>query len=603
MQQRNSRSETERALATRMSLLERAFDAMTDGVFVYDADGTVEYANTAVRALLGLDAEPVSDFGNLSPRERIARFGPRGEDGHLMPDAQWPVTRVLRGEVLAGANAVEFAIQTLRGAVMQISATGAPIRDEAEQIIGGVVVMRDVTGRRLLEQRTRDALTALLAMAQALIDPPPLADQDGATLYDPLSGEPLTTERIIAQRLAVLTCAVLGCSRVSITAVEPETEVLRAIAVVGLTPEQERQWWAEQRELERRGVRLGEGGNPDEVARFRAGEVFVLDMTQPPLSDLPNPYGVTTTLVAPMRTGNVLVGILSLDYGGVPHPFAEEEMALAGAVAQLSAVVIERERLLRARAMAEADALALHTANRRMDEFLSIASHELRTPLTTVMANLQLAERRVARVRAEIASGGTEVDQHLELVRSMLARSLTSAQRQQRLVEDLLDVSRIQEGKLEMHPVRCDLIALVRDSIEEQRVSWPKRVISFAATEEPLLADADPDRVGQVLTNYLTNALKYSLESKPVAVEIAREGEMARISVRDAGPGLRPEEHERVWERFHRVVGIEHQSGSGVGLGLGLYISKTIVERHGGQVGVESAVDVGSTFWFTIPCL
>jgi len=103
------------------------------------------------------------------------------------------------------------------------------------------------------------------------------------------------------------------------------------------------------------------------------------------------------------------------------------------------------------------------------------------------------------------------------------------------------------------------------------------------------------------MLNYLTNALKYSAEDRPVEIGIEMEDWVARVWVRDAGPGIPSEEQDRVWERFHRVPGIEVQSGSGIGLGLGLHISRTIIERHRGHVGVESTPGVGATFWFTLP--
>jgi signal transduction histidine kinase len=103
------------------------------------------------------------------------------------------------------------------------------------------------------------------------------------------------------------------------------------------------------------------------------------------------------------------------------------------------------------------------------------------------------------------------------------------------------------------------------------------------------------------VTNYLTNALKYSPAKQPVVVGLDVASNEARVWVRDQGPGLPPEEQVRIWERFHRVKGIKVQSGTGVGLGLGLYICRIIIERHQGQVGVESAPGQGSTFWFTLP--
>jgi signal transduction histidine kinase len=148
-----------------------------------------------------------------------------------------------------------------------------------------------------------------------------------------------------------------------------------------------------------------------------------------------------------------------------------------------------------------------------------------------------------------------------------------------------------------------DLAALVREAVQEQRLSAATRRIELDAPDEALLVLADADRLGQVLTNYLTNALKYSEPGRPVAVTARRLGTQTRVEVRDQGPGLTPEQRERLFERFYRVPDIEVMSGSGVGLGLGLYISKTIVEQHGGVVGVESAPGQGSVFWFTLPLL
>jgi signal transduction histidine kinase len=171
-----------------------------------------------------------------------------------------------------------------------------------------------------------------------------------------------------------------------------------------------------------------------------------------------------------------------------------------------------------------------------------------------------------------------------------------------RLVNELLDVSRVQAGKLELHPEPVDLATIVRETVEEQREIHPERTLIYpfpADGRVPLMADAD--RIGQVVTNYLTNALKYSPEEHPVEVGLALDAEQARVWVRDQGTGIPPEEQAHIWERFHRVPGIQVQSGSGVGLGLGLYICRTIIQQHHGQVGVESAPGQGSTFWLTLP--
>jgi signal transduction histidine kinase len=185
----------------------------------------------------------------------------------------------------------------------------------------------------------------------------------------------------------------------------------------------------------------------------------------------------------------------------------------------------------------------------------------------------------------------------------LLERSDRQVARLARIVSDLLDMSRIQAGRLELRPSRCDLFAIVREAVEEQRTAHPQRAITLTLPTEgaELAILADPDRIGQVVTNYLTNALKYAPAELPIEVRVERKGASARVAVADQGPGLTKGEQERIWERFQRVERITIESGSGLGLGLGLYISWTIIERLGGQVGVQSARGKGATFWFALP--
>jgi signal transduction histidine kinase len=175
-------------------------------------------------------------------------------------------------------------------------------------------------------------------------------------------------------------------------------------------------------------------------------------------------------------------------------------------------------------------------------------------------------------------------------------------ERMDQLVNDLLDVSRVRAGKLELHLESTDLVGIVRETVGEIRRIHPDRMIQLTFPEEGQVpVRVDPFRLGQVLTNYLTNALKYSAADRPVAVDLAVEGQEARVAVRDEGPGIPAREQERIWERFHRVKGIEVQNGIGVGLGLGLPICRAIIEQHQGQTGVQSAPGHGSTFWFSLP--
>jgi PAS domain S-box-containing protein len=581
---------SEREAAARAGQLEATFDSMADGVIVFDSAGHLLEMNATARELFGLDARPDYSLRPLHTGE--STYAVRDDQGRLLEPEQWPVLRVLRGETLKGADAMDIMIHSRDGREALLSVSGAPVRDQNGAIAGAIIVMRDVTERRQLERRTHDALNALLAMAEALVLAPAETPIVEAPERAPADTEESTstTAGAVTRRLAELTQSVLGCRRVGIVIIEPETGFSRPIAVAGLSPEQERQWWAEQQAADA----TSNVGDPAILARLAAGETLILDMREPPLNAQPNPYGISTVLIAPMRVSERLIGILALDYGGAEHAYSPEEVALAGAVAKLAALVLERERLLGEREEARANELALRAANRRMDEFMSIASHELRTPLTSIKMNMQMMARQLQR----LAPDDLPPDR-LDAFQGMLARAGGQLERLHRLIEDLLDVSRIQTGHLELHLAPCDLAAIVCEVVEEHRQAWPTREIVLERGDRvPIPVMADSDRVGQVITNYLSNALKYSVADRPVRVALRLEGEEARVLVQDEGPGLTPEEQTHIWERFYRANGHEQKVS---GLGLGLYISRTIIERHQGRVGVQSTPGAGSTFWFTLP--
>src|SRR5947209_11578542 len=153
-----------------------------------------------------------------------------------------------------------------------------------------------------------------------------------------------------------------------------------------------------------------------------------------------------------------------------------------------------------------------------------------------------------------------------------------------------------------MQLITCDLAGIVSEIVQEQRKLYPERLIGFTVfSQKPVTVLADVDRIGQVVTNYLTNALKYSGADRPVDVSVQVNEQVACVCVHDEGPGLSPADQERIWERFYQAENVEAQTSARTGLGLGLYICKTIIERHHGQVGVQSSPGNGSTFWFTLP--
>jgi len=423
---------------------------MADGVFVFGEGGSVLHMNSAARAIFAM-RDPAQSYG-APLHERGYRTQVQDDQAQALPEGAWPLFRVLQGEVLTGASATDLMVRTADGQDLELSVSGSPLRDAQGRITGAVCVVRDVTERRRLERRTHDALTALLRMAEALVLEP---DDDPAPA--PVGAQP-ARRQTAAQRLADLTCQVLGCRRVVLSAVDPATGRVQPVVAAGLSAAEERRW--------REGgpaARLGEQITDRALGqRLEAGEVLVLDTDQPPLRGQPNPYGVRTFLLAPMRIGTQFVGVLSLDHGGAEHTYTPDEQALAGVAAKLAALVLERERLLRERAEARANELALRAANHRMDEFLNIAGHELKTPLTSLKATVQLAQRRLQLAAAVSESGERDLLRLLPPVQDLLGRTDRQMGRMASLINDLLDISRIEAGQLALRPGSSDLTAIMR---------------------------------------------------------------------------------------------------------------------------------------------
>lgn len=220
------------------------------------------------------------------------------------------------------------------------------------------------------------------------------------------------------------------------------------------------------------------------------------------------------------------------------------------------------------------------------DEFVSIAAHELRTPLTAIKGYAELLDRRLR------AQGGREGD------RKSLGVIRKQTERLSGLVNEMLDVSRIEAGRLQLHREPFDLSALVGEVVNNMRVSSEAHILSIAA-EPAIEVSGDAARIEQVLINLISNAITYSPESGEIDVRAWTEGDTARVSVSDRGAGIAREEIPHLFDRFYRApnAGVTRSGG----MGLGLYISREIVARHGGTIEVESTEGVGSTFTFILP--
>ena len=450
---------SERAMAASAGELEAVFESITDGVFVFDQTGTVTRMNTAFREMLGIHTR--TDYFTHSLDIRKTLFTMSNEQGQLLTDEQWPQSRILHGESLKDATAMDIHVHTVDGREILVSVSGAPVSTQDGKLLGGVAICRDITEQRRLEAYTQNALHALLEMAQTLIQ--------GDSAQETHDDDSTST---VGQRLVELTSRVLECKRIGIISVAPSTERLLPVAIVGLLPEQERQWWGYMPTLH-----LVDLVNAQQIAQLRRGGVVLLDDTAHRENEEYKQYGPRDVLLAPMNIDGELVGLLSLDYVHEDYVYTADEKALMGAVAKLVALVIERERLLRERAEARGNEIALRESNDRMNEFLGIASHELKTPITTIKGSTQLLERRLKKMLA-LETATVEERTHLqEEAQDLLRRTNIQVNRLTRLINDLLDMSRIQAHKLEPHMERVDLVTVIQDVVQEQSRGAATRTI------------------------------------------------------------------------------------------------------------------------------
>ncbi len=258
--------------------------------------------------------------------------------------------------------------------------------------------------------------------------------------------------------------------------------------------------------------------------------------------------------------------------------------AIARDISERRQLERQREELLAREQQARA---ASDAAVRARDEFLSIASHELRSPLATVKGHAQMVLRRLGH------DGQLDATRAAEALRAIARES----DKLHRLIDQLLDIPRLEMGKLQLERQTIDVVAIAQQVVSNARARGDGQVISLSAPQS-VEAEVDPLRLEQVLTNLLDNAIKYSPEGGAIEVEVSRVTDGAlEIAVRDHGPGVPPETRSLIFERFYQAHGDGHKSG----LGLGLYVSRQIVELHGGHITAEFPSDGGSRFVVGLP--
>jgi signal transduction histidine kinase len=221
----------------------------------------------------------------------------------------------------------------------------------------------------------------------------------------------------------------------------------------------------------------------------------------------------------------------------------------------------------------------------RKDEFISMASHELKTPVTSLKGFTQVLYRRFKK-RGE------------EEPLSFLARMDGQLNKLTKLINDLLDLSKIQTGKLTVQEEAFDLADVVGDIVDTLQATSQTHQLALEETTH-LEVFGDKDRIEQVLINLLTNAIKYSPQADRVIIRVSAEHEQALVSVQDFGIGIAEANQQKIFERFYQVT--DPMERTFPGLGIGLFISNEIIKQHHGRMWVISSKGEGATFYFTLP--
>jgi PAS domain S-box-containing protein len=425
------------------------------------------------------------------------------------------------------------------------------------QVVGYTKVTRDVSDRRRAEEQRSMRLAAERT-----------AERVGRLQTVTAALTAVSRPEQVADLLSSVGFAALGTTSGAIAFPLHDQDVLQVVSVTGYDKT--------AAEFSRR-IRRDDPSTLAEV--WRRGEAIFVPSREalaayPRLAPLAASSPFEAWAAVPLVIERQLLAVMAVTYTE-PHTFDEDERNLMQAIADVAAQAIGRAELFEVERRTRAEAEA---AVRAQDEFLSIASHELRTPVAAVKATAQLAQRSIQRGTLETP----RLERHLEGIRRAADR-LTS------LVDDLLDVSRLRTGRLELRRQTVELAPLVEEVVERYCIQLEDKreyALVLSLPSQPVLADVDPSRMEQVLDNFLSNAVKYSPSGGEIRVGVEVDPAGFKLTVADQGIGLPPGYAETIFEPFGRAPNAAAQQIPG--LGLGLSICRQLIEAHGGRVWATS---------------
>lgn len=289
--------------------------------------------------------------------------------------------------------------------------------------------------------------------------------------------------------------------------------------------------------------------------------------------------------VLPLLAGDELIGALAID---VPYdaPIPDDERAVLSVLAAHIAVAIRHAQIYQ---QAELQRRQLQEIDQQKDEFISITSHELKNPMASIKGYADLMLRRSGKSHDDPNRKG------LEIISQQVSRMTA-------LLDQLLDVSRIGMDRLQLDQRPADLAVIITRIVDEMRATADQHQLHLDISDAPLMGDFDEVRIGQAVGNLLSNAIKYSPDGGDVWVRLERGAHAGRecgiVAVQDHGIGIPAEDREHLFERFFRARNV---GPSFAGMGLGLFITRGVVERHGGRISLESEEGQGTTFLIELP--